>query len=306
MSTIANINRSTPYFFALPAIVVMAFGLVYPIGYMLYASFLDWAPSQRIGEADWVGLRNYVTLWGDPSFQESFGVTLTFAFVVVAVEMVLGVGLALLLDRKIRGMSLLRTIFILPMMIAPIVVGLIWRYMYHPSVGIFNRTLKDWGFDPIPWLSSPEWSLTSIIIADVWQWTPFVFILSLAALQSLPRSALEAARIDGANGWQQIVHIKLPLMMPVLVVTALLRLIDAFKVLEVILVMTNGGPGLSTEILALRIQRTVAEFQKLGEGSAMSVYLLALVLVITVAMFAFTKLQERRAIAQRLKIEDSQ
>ena len=304
MSTIANINRSTPYFFALPAIAVMAFGLVYPIGYMLYASFLDWDPSQRIGEAEWVGIRNYVTLWGDPSFQESFGVTLTFAAVVVSVEMVLGVGLALLLDRKIRGMSLLRTIFILPMMIAPIVVGLIWKYMYHPSVGIFNRTLRDWGFEPIPWLSSTEWSLTSIIIADVWQWTPFVFILSLAALQSLPRSALEAARIDGANGWQQVVHIKLPLMMPVLIVTALLRLIDAFKVLEVILVMTNGGPGLSTEILALRIQRTVAEFRKLGEGSALSVYLLALVLLITLAMFAFTKLQERRALAQRMRIEE--
>ena len=305
MTTLATANRATPYIFALPAIIILAVGLVYPIGYMLYASFLDWSPSQRIGEADWVGWRNYLGLLTDPNFHESFWVTITFASVVVSVEMFLGVALALLLDRPLRGMSVLRTIFILPMMIAPIVVGLVWRYMYHPSVGILNRTLTDWGFEPIPWLSSPDWSLASIIIADVWQWTPFVFILSLAALQSLPRSALEAARIDGANWWQQIVHIKLPLMMPVLIVTALLRLIDAFKVLEVVLVMTNGGPGLSTEIVALRIQRTVQEFQQLGVASAMSVFLLALVLVITVAMFTYSKVQERRDAARRLATEEA-
>ena len=304
MSTIATANRTTPYVFVLPALAVLAFGLLYPIGYMVYASFLDWSPSQRIGEADWVGWRNYARLLADPNFRESFTVTLTFAGAVVAIEMVLGVGLALLLDRRLRGMSVLRTLFILPMMIAPIVVGLIWRYMYDPTAGVLNQTLRALGLEPVPWLSSPDWALASIVIADVWQWTPFVFILSLAALQSLPRSALEASRIDGATPWQQVIHIKLPLMMPVLVVTALLRLIDAFKVLEVVLVMTNGGPGLSTEILALRIQRTVSEFQQLGVGSAMSVYLLALVMVITLAMFAFSRARERRLAAQRLRIEE--
>ena len=239
-----NGRRLTPYLFMTPAALVLGVALLYPIAYMIYASFLDWNPSQRIGEAEFVGLRNYTWLLGDASFRESLVVTLKFAFFVVGLEMIIGVGLALLLDRAIRGMTVLRTIFILPMMIAPIVVGLIWRYMYHPTVGIFNRTLNSLGIESVPWLSDSFWSLTSIIIADVWQWTPFIFILSLAALQSLPRSALEAARIDGATGWQQIWHIKLPLMMPVLIVTCLLRLIDAFKVLEVVLVMTNGGPGL--------------------------------------------------------------
>ena len=287
-------NRATPYLFLAPALVVLAFGLLYPIAYMAYASFLDWSPSQRIGEAEFVGLRNYAGLLDDPNFRESLRVTLVFAAAVVSIEMVLGVGLALLLDRQIRGMSLLRTVFILPMMIAPIVVGLIWRYMYHPSIGTFNRTLNALGFESVPWLSSPDWALISIIIADVWQWTPFVFILSLAALQSLPRSALEAARVDGATAWQTVWHIKLPLMLPVLIVTALLRLIDAFKVLEVVLVMTNGGPGLSTEIVALRIQRTVAEFRQLGVGAAMSIYLLAVVLVLTLAMFLFGKWRDRQ------------
>lgn len=294
-----NANRLTPYLFLAPALAVLAIALLYPVGYMIYASFLDWNPSQRIHEADWIGLRNYANLLGDESFRESFVVTLKFAFFVVSIEMIAGVGLALLLDRKLRGMSVLRTLFILPMMIAPIVVGLMWRYMYHPSVGIFNRTLKSLGLEPVPWLSDSWWSLTSVIIADIWQWTPFIFILALAALQSLPRSALEAARIDGASAWQQIIHIKLPLMMPVLIVTCLLRLIDAFKVLEVILVMTNGGPGLSTEIMSLRIARTASEFRELGEAAAMSNYLLILLLFLTIMMFVYNRAAEARRLRMR-------
>jgi multiple sugar transport system permease protein len=299
----ANINRLTPYMFLAPAAIVMTVALMYPIGYMIYASFLDWNPSQRIGEADFIGLRNYVNLMSDESFRESFFVTIKFAAVVVTLEMFVGVGLALLLDRNIRGMTVLRTLFILPMMIAPIVVGLMWRYMYHPTVGIFNRTLKSLGLEPIPWLSDGSWAFASVIIADVWQWTPFIFILSLAALQSLPQSALEASRIDGATGWQQIWYIKLPLMLPVLIVTCLLRLIDAFKVLEVVLVLTNGGPGLSTEILSLRISRTASEFRELGEAAAMSNVLLILLLVLTLGMFFYNKIIEVRAARLRAAAE---
>ena len=296
---VANFNRLTPYLFLAPAGIVLAVALMYPIGYMVYASFLNWNPSQRIGEAEFVGLANYISLLNDPQFRESFAVTLRFAAIVVSVEMVLGVGLALLLDRELRGMSVLRTVFILPMMIAPIVVGLMWRYMYHPTVGIFNRTLKSLGLEGVPWLSNGDWAFASVIIADIWQWTPFIFILSLAALQSLPGSVMEAARIDGASAWQTILYIKLPLMLPVLIVTALLRLIDAFKVLEVILVLTNGGPGLSTEILSLRISRTASEFRELGKAAAMSNLLLILLLILTVAMFAYTKITERRAAIRR-------
>ena len=273
----------------------MVLGLLYPLGYMVYGSFRDWAPNQTIGESAFVGLANYVSLWHDPNFRESVSVTLKFAVSVVFVEMFIGVGLALLLDRNLRGISLLRTLFILPMMIAPVVVGLIWRYMYHPTLGVFNKALKGAGLESVDWLG--QHALLSVIIADIWQWTPFIFILSLAALQSLPRSALEAARIDGATGWQQIIHIKIPLMMPVLIVTALLRLIDAFKVLEVILVMTEGGPGLSTEILALRISRTATEFRELGVAAAMSNYLLLMLLLLTVFMLVYNRWRE--TLAQR-------
>jgi|TARA_B110001450_G_scaffold115605_1_gene109321 multiple sugar transport system permease protein len=285
-----------------PAIIIITLALLYPLGYMVYGSFRAWDPSQNISESEFVGLKNYITLFYDPAFRESLVVTLTFAICVVFSELVIGVGLALMLDRNIRGMSVLRTLFILPMMIAPVVVGLMWRYMYHPTVGTFNKTLKSFGLDGIDWLGQN--ALLSVIIADIWQWTPFIFILSLAALQSLPRSALEAAKIDGATSWQQIIHIKLPLMMPVLIVTALLRLIDAFKVLEVILVMTEGGPGLSTEILALRISRTASEFRELGVAAAMSNYLLIILLILTVSMYAITRIQENRAARLARQIQE--
>jgi multiple sugar transport system permease protein len=301
MSTSTSFNRTTPYVFMLPAVVIMALALIYPLGYMIYGSFREWDPSQALNESTFVGLKNYVTLWNDPNFRESTWVTLKFAVSVVTVEMFIGVGLALLLDRNLRGMSILRTLFILPMMIAPVVVGLIWRYMYHPTLGIFNKGLNGVGLGSVDWLG--QHALLSVIIADIWQWTPFIFILALAALQSLPRSALEAARIDGASGWQQIIHIKLPLMMPVLIVTCLLRLIDAFKVLEVILVMTEGGPGLSTEILALRISRTATEFRELGVAAAMSNYLLIMLLILTVAMLVYNRFMEARA-AKAMRIAE--
>ena len=297
-----NLNRMTPYVFMAPAAIIMGLALLYPLAYMIYGSFRAWDPSQNISETEFVGLKNYITLFFDPAFRESLSVTLTFAFAVVTAELAIGVGLALLLDRNIRGMSVLRTLFILPMMIAPVVVGLMWRYMYHPTVGTINKTLKSMGFESVDWLG--QHALLSVIIADIWQWTPFIFILSLAALQSLPRSALEAAKIDGATGWQQIRYIKLPLMMQVLIVTGLLRLIDAFKVLEVILVMTEGGPGLSTEIIALRISRTATEFRELGVAAAMSNYLLLLLLILTLGMFAITRLQEARAARQARQIQE--
>ena len=292
-------NRLTPYMFLAPAAAVLLVALLYPLGYVFYASFLNWNPSQRIGQAEFVGLRNYINLFHDEGFRESFFVTLRFSAIVVSLEMFIGVGLAFLLDRNIRGMSALRTLFILPMMISPIVVGLMWRYMYHPTVGFFNRTLKGLGLEPMPWLLDGDWAFASVIIADVWQWVPFIFILSLAALQTLPQSVMEAARIDGANGWQSILYIKLPLMMPVLIITFLLRLIDSFKVLEVILVLTNGGPGLSTEVMALRIMRTATEFRELGVAAAMSNILLMMLLFLTVAMFLYNKATEMRAM--RLK-----
>ena len=242
-----QLNTATPYLFLAPAAVIMLVALFFPLLYMVYGSFRAWDPSQTLSESEFIGFGNYTKLWLVAAFWESVSVTLKFAISVVFFEMIVGVGLALLLDRKMRGMSFLRTLFILPMMIAPVVVVLMWRFMYLPTDGTFNRWFSAFGIDGVDWLG--RHALISAIVADIWQWTPIIFILALAALQSLPRSALEAARIDGATRWQFIVYINLPLIMPVLIVTVLLRLIDPFKVLEVILVMTEGEPGLATGML---------------------------------------------------------
>ncbi len=289
------LNRATPYVFMAPAVLVMVLALAYPLAQSIWLSFHQWAIGAPLASASYIGLENYRILLADPNVWASIRVTLVFAFAVVVIEVTLGVALALVLDRQIRGMSLFRTIFILPMMVAPIVVGLIWRYLYNEQFGPLTTALRGLGLPTIPWLSSPDMALISVIIADVWQWTPFIFILSLAALQSLPSSAIEAARIDGATRWQTILHVKLPLMLPVIIVAALLRLIDAFKVLEVIYILTEGGPGLSTEILSLHIYKTAFTSQQLGRASALSNILLVIVTALTLALFLFNRMREEAA-----------
>jgi multiple sugar transport system permease protein len=290
-----GLNRATPYLFLAPAASVALVGLVYPMLRSVWLSFHEWSIGTPPESARFVGLENYRWLLADDSFWISVGVTITFATAVVVLEVVLGVALALVLDRDLRGTSLFRTIFILPMMIAPIVVGLIWRFLYNEQFGPLSQALKALGLPGIPWLSSPDMALVSVIIADVWQWTPFIFILALAALQGLPASAIEAARIDGATRWQTTLYIKLPLIAPVIAVAALLRLIDAFKVLEVIYILTEGGPGLSTEILSLHIYKTAFVSQQLGRASALSNLLLLIVLVLTVLLVLARSLRESRA-----------
>lgn len=286
------LQRATPYVFLAPAAAITFVALLYPMLRSVWLSFHEWSIGTPPDSAKFVGLDNYRWLLADDAFWISVGVTLTFAAAVVTLEVLLGVALALALDRDMRGMSLFRTIFILPMMVAPIVVGLIWRFIYNEQFGPLNQLLKAFGLSGLPWLSSPDLALVSVILADVWQWTPFIFILALAALQGMPASALEAARIDGATAWQTTWHIKLPLIMPVIAVAALLRLIDAFKVLEVIYILTEGGPGLSTEILSLHIYKTAFVSQQLGRASALSNLLLIIVLALTVILVLVRKARE--------------
>ena len=290
-----RLSRAAPYLFIAPAVLVMAGALLWPLAHSVWLSFHEWKLGTPQSAAVFTGLENYRILLADPDTLTSLRVTLVFAFTVVVLELALGVGLALMLERPIRGMSVFRTIFIMPMMIAPIVVGLVWRYMYNEQFGPLAQVLRLLGVEKSPpWLSSPDWALASVIIADVWQWTPFIFILALAALQGVPASVVEAARVDGARPRQTILYVKLPLILPVIIVAALLRLIDAFKVLEVIFIMTEGGPGLSTEILSMRIYKTAFEFQQLGRASALSNLLLLLVAVISVCLVLFNKLREGR------------
>ncbi len=270
-------SRFTIAVYLAPAILVMAAACLYPVFTAFQLAGYKWEMGTPWESAQWVGLNNFISAFQNEQVWSSLWTTLLFAGVCVAAEMVLGIALALALEHPVRGMSVFRTIFILPMMIAPIAVGLAWRYMFDAQFGLINAALGLVGIKGLTWLADPTLAFIAIVIADIWQWTPFVFIMMLAALASVDRAVIEAARIDGARWWQQIFLVKLPMIMHVIAITLMMRLIDAFRVLEVVYVLTFGGPGNSTEILALHIYKTAFVGQQMGVAAAVSVLLLVVV-----------------------------
>jgi multiple sugar transport system permease protein len=284
MNHASRLGRLTPYVYIAPAVLVMVAGLLFPILKAGQLAFLDWGMGTPFSSARWTGVAAFVDMVKDGKVWTSMGVTLAFVVVAVAAEMCLGVALALFLEKPVRGMRAFRTVFVLPMMIAPICVGLIWRYMFDASYGPINHFLSLFGVAPRAWLAAPETAFLAMVVTDIWQWTPFVFIMVLAALQGMDSSVIEAARIDGANWWQTIFLVKLPVIMPILVVTLLMRMIDGFRGLEVIYVMTFGGPGQSTELFSLHIYKAAFVSQKLGYASALSLLLLVIVTVLSLCV----------------------
>jgi multiple sugar transport system permease protein len=272
-----RVSRWTIALYLGPAVLVMAAACLYPVLTAFQLAGFKWEMGTPWSSAQWVGLDNFISAFSNEQVWSSLWTTLLFAGVCVAAEMVLGIALALALEHPVRGMAIFRTIFILPMMIAPIAVGLAWRYMFDAQFGLINAFLGLFGVKAMTWLADPSLAFIAIVIADIWQWTPFVFIMMLAALASVDSAVLEAARIDGANWWQQIFLVKLPMVMHVIAITLMMRLIDAFRVLEVIYVLTFGGPGNSTEILALHIYKTAFIGQQMGVAAAVSVLLLLVV-----------------------------
>lgn len=275
------LNRLSAYVFIGPAALVMALACLYPVLTAGKLAFYDWSLGTPWESARYVGLQMFEALLHDPAVLNSLVTTLEFSAIVVSCEMALGISLALMLERPVRGMATFRTFFILPMMVAPIVVGLTWRYLFDSQYGMINQLLQLFGVSSHAWLADPQLAFVAIVIADIWQWTPFVFIMIMAGLQNIDGSVMEAARIDGATPLQAIFKVKLPMLMPIIVVTLLMRVIDAFRVLEVIYMMTFGGPADSTEILSLHIYKTAFVSQKLGYASSVSVLLLAVVLVLS-------------------------
>jgi len=260
-------------------------GLAFPVLQSIYLSFYDWKIGTPMSTAEHVGLDNYVRLLSDPDVRESLWVTIRFGFWTISIEMFLGIALALLLEKPIRGASIFRTIFILPLMVSPVVVGLIWRYLFDARVGWVNYYLGSWfGIEPQVWLGDAELAFFAIVLTDIWQWTPFIFIIVIAGLQALPSEVLEASHVDGANWWQQIFLLQLQLISSILVIALLMRLIDVFRALEVMYIMTGGGPGRATELMSLHIYNRAFDAQLLGYASAIAVLLIAIVFIISITI----------------------
>ena len=276
-----SIRALSPYFFILPAVAIMVAGLVYPVLQAFYLSLYDWKIGAKFEDAPFVGFRHFIRMISDSNVHESIWVTLRFGFWTITIEMFLGVALALLLEKPIRGASVFRTIFILPLMISPVVVGLIWRYLFDARIGWINYYLGKIGIEPQVWLGNADLAFFAIVFTDIWQWTPFIFIIVIAGLQALPSEILEASKIDGANWWQHILFVKLPMIRSILLIALLLRLIDVFRALEVMYILTGGGPGRATELLSLHIYNRAFETQQLGYASAISVLLIVIVFALS-------------------------
>ena len=265
-------------------IIIVLLALVYPIFSSLSLSLYDWNLRDFTKAPVFIGIHNFVELFKSENFRTSIRVTLLFTVSVVVLEMFTGTIFALLLEQGIKGLRFFRTIFILPIMIAPVVVGIVWKFLYNTSYGIINYLLGFIGIKPIQWLSDPSLALGAVIISDVWQWTPFVFLMVLAGLQGIPKELTEAGRVDGASYLQNLVHIKLPSIMKILGITAILRLIDALRSLEVIFNLTYGGPGVSTEVLSLHLYKTAFSDSRLGLSSAIAVVLLVIIFILSIPM----------------------
>lgn len=283
MTKIENAGRKTrnAYLFLLPAVAVLGVILLIPIFNGLRLSFFEWPLRDITKDPVFVGLRNYGELFNSEYFRGSVRATLIFTFSVVTIELIVGTCLALLLEGEIPGLRFFRTLYILPIMIAPVVVGVVWRFMYHPSYGKINYFLGQIGIDPIGWLSNPDVAMKAVIITDVWQWTPFVFLLVLAGLQGVPKDLTEAARVDGAGYLQTLLFVKLPYISAVIGLAAVLRLIDSFRSLVVIFNMTFGGPGVTTEVLSLHLYKIAFTSQRLGMSSAVAVILLLIIFTLS-------------------------
>jgi len=259
------------------AMWVLAFTL-FPLIYGLRLSLYN----VKIGFPDvFIGLKNYISFFSDHYAINSVIVTLIFVFVGVAIEMVLGILLAILFNRKMQIRSFLRTIMTMPLFATPIAVGFLFITIYYEEGGLINGLLNA----KIPWLSNPNWALFAIILVDIWQWTPFCFLIFLAALQGVPDDYYEAAKLETKSGWNMFRYITFPMLQPTIIIVLLLRITEAFKIFDIPFSLTTGGPGTATQVLTMYAYRVGMRFFNFGYSSAISFLLFIIVMVFVMAMF---------------------
>ena len=278
--------------FVLPPIAVIVLIIVLPTIQLIANSFYRWSLLSGMRRFDELG--QYVEVLSDSLFTGSLFRTLVYTLVVVVLELMLGMAIALLLNREFPGIRVVRTLYLTPMLMVPIMVGLLWSLMYQPSIGVVNFVLGLIGIEPLKWLSSSALALPAIGIAEIWQWTPFVAVAFMAALQGLSPNVIAAARLDGARRFQRLLTIELPMMRNVIAIVFLLRFIDVFKTFGLIYIMTRGGPGRSTMVAGFYPWEVGFSELLMGKASAAAFILMNLVSVLTIVLLRFV-FQERRS-----------
>jgi len=278
-------NRIEPALFIGPAFLVLFIILIYPLGYSFWLSFHEWTLRGFRQDIPWVGLSNYITLFSNPDFLSSLRITFTFVITAITLEFLLGMGLALLLNHDLKGKGIIRSVILLPMMCTNVVIGLTWRLLFNYEFGLVNYYLSTLGLDRLEWLSKPAMAMPAVIIVDVWNTTSFVALLLLAGLQTLPDEPFEAARIDGASSWQTFFYLTLPLLRQTILVVMLWRLIDTFRIFDVIYLLTAGGPARATETVSIYVYRYGFQSFNLGLASSAS-YIMILIMLVIAAFLA--------------------
>lgn len=280
-------ERALPFLLLAPTICVLAALSIYPLIYAVKVSL------RTESGTGWT-LRNFARLLADDFFLSALAHTLVYALIALTFEFLLGLGLALLLNREMRGRSFFRAALLVPMMLPPIVVGVVWRLMLNPNFGAVNGTLQGFGAstESLTWTASPTLALASVIMVDIWQWTPFIFLILLAGLQAIPEEPYEAALIDGSSNWQTFRHVTLPLLKPAILIALLLRTMDLLRVFDQIFILTEGGPGSATETISLYIYRTAFRFGDFGYAVAMSFVLLLVTNFISLLYIRLLQKQE--------------
>jgi|SRR5215831_1296596 len=285
-SGLKRIDRGLGYILLAPTVAVLLALTIYPLLYSIRVSL-------QSETGNWT-LQNFTRLLSDHFFLTALVHTILYAAIALTLEFLIGLGLALLLNSQMRGRAIFRSILLVPMMLPAVVVGVVWRLMLNSDFGAVNGTLKifGWRTESLTWTAAPKLALASVILADVWQWTPFMFLIMLAGLQAIPQEPYEAALIDGASTWQTFRHVTLPLLKPAILIALLLRTMDLLRVFDHIFILTEGGPGFATETVSLYIYRTAFRFSNFGYAAAMSFVLLGITNVISVGYIRFLRTNE--------------
>ncbi|HHE55432.1 MAG TPA: sugar ABC transporter permease [Caldithrix abyssi] len=274
-------KKNTAIFFLIPALLLLFLVALFPLGYGFVLGLMRKMPV--FGISKFVGLENFLFLLKDLRFQQSLLTTLKFTVISVPLELLLGLGFALLLREKIPGNFLLKITLMIPWAIPTVVSARMWEWIYNPEYGLLNYLLKEVGLlnNALNWLGHPFWTLPAIILADVWKTTPFAALLIYAGLQAIPEELYEAAKIDGAGALRRLIHITLPLIFPIILIVGVFRTMDAFRIFDLIYVMTGGGPANISETMSVYAYKLLFQTLQFGYGSAVSIIMFLIIALLS-------------------------
>lgn len=275
--------KRAPIYFLVPAVTLSVLVMIFPLVYTVYQSLQDWVIASPV-PAQFVGLDNFRELLSNPRVHRAFYRTIYMTVGAVGTQVVFGVGLALVMNRQFFGRGLIRTIAILPIVATPVAISLVFVTMMHPSLGVLNYMLESIGLPPFLWTYSRHTVIPTIIMVETWKWSPFVMLIALAGLSTLPAEPFESARIDGAGSWRIFWSITLPMLLPTIIVAIVLRSIDTLKLFDTIFAMTQGGPGTASETLNIYVFRMAFQYFRMGYASSVVVAFLVIILFVTLLL----------------------